>query len=294
MGANNSFIFIMLGILCILAFGVIAWYVLNVPHSQISLPNPTPSPTPDIKVVDTGGTRPLTAKERLEEKYDINRDAYHVSLAGYYDTFGSLPKAPEDFGLVTYEVYTGRKTDLNISSNYYLQPEFYPLFIENGLKKFYEVYDARYVGTFGWGVYPSEQWMDVVKGTKGQIRFLFKTGWGIETWQGMNLKASSNCDWLKTEIKNSTFLTPPTYPVFCTVSNCGENWARLISIDFEVSDNAKIGDTCIIDLSTVLPPSDKIKEWSDKYDILYVNASSSSVAVGVPFQGHVKVVETVE
>lgn len=293
MGANNSLLYIVLGTFAIFIGGILFFATPLSPVEPTQIVPATPTPILQSLVENTGGTRPLTARERLEERYDINRDGYKIYLSNYYDTFGSLPPIPEDFGLITYQVYTGRLTDLNLGKNYYLQPEFFPLFINNGLK-FYETYDPRYVGTYGWGIYPSEQWIDVGKGTTGKITFLFKTGWGIETWQGMNLKAISNCDWLKTEISNPVFLSPPTYPVFCTIENCGEDWARLISIEVQVSEQAKIGDTCTIELSSVLPPSDKIKEWIAKYDIMYVNASSSTVAVGVPFLGHVMVVETVE
>jgi len=257
-------------------------------NSSFSTPIPT---IVQSKFEDTGGTRPLTAGERLEEQYQIDRSSYNIYLDKFYETFGSLPKIPDNFGTTVYLIYTGRKTDFNtLTKDYYLQPEFFPLFVKNGLK-FYETYDPRYVGTYGWGTYPSEQWLQASAGAKGYIQFFFKTGWGIETRQGMNLKAVPTCNWIKATIQNPIFLTPPTYPVFCTEKNCGEDWARLITLDFEISENAKIGDECNIGVTTVAPPNALSQQWLDKYQTLYVAASASLVGVGTPFSGHIKVVE---
>ena len=252
---------------------------------------PMPTIEPQAKFEDTGGIRPLTAEERLGETYSIDRSTYKIYLNKFYDTFGSLPNIPKDFGVITYLVYTGRKTDFNsLDKAYYIQPEFYPLFIKNGLK-FYETYDPRYVGTYGWGVYPSEQWLQAQSGAKGYFQFFFKTGWGIETWQGMNLKAVSSCDWVTASIADPVFLTPPTYPIFCTEQNCGTDWARLKTIEFEISDSAKIGEECTVGLTTVAPPKEIADKWGDEHRTLYVAASASLVGVGTPFTGHIKVVE---
>jgi len=239
----------------------------------------------------TGGTRILSAKERLEERYDVNRDTYNVFLDSHgFNTFGTLPKIPSDFGEITYMIYTGKLTNLQeIKPEYYLQPEFFPLFIDNGLQ-FYKNYEPKYIGTYGWGVYPSEQWLSVKAKSKGQIALFFKTGWGIETWQGMNLYAYSNCDWIKPQVENLPFVTPPTYPEFCTVQKCGEDWARLITINLDIGEVA-VGQKCQVMLSNQAPPTDKDKEWLYKYKTDYVSASNSMVSIGVPFTAHIEVVE---
>ena len=135
-----------------------------------------------FKEEDTGGKRIPSASEKLEERYSMDREGYTVYLDAHgYNTFDSLPEIPEDFGSKNYLISTGKLTDFTeITREYYLQPEFYPLFVDNGLP-FYKEYDARYIGTFGWGVYPSEQWINAGPGAEGELTFFFKTGWGIET-----------------------------------------------------------------------------------------------------------------
>jgi hypothetical protein len=255
---------------------------------------PTPGlvPSASQQVELTGGTRILSAKERLEERYDVNRAAYKIFLDSHgFNTFEALPKIPSDFGEITYMIYTGKLTVLQETKpEYYLQPEFYPLFVDNGLHRFYEQYDPKYIGTYGWGVYPSEQWLSVQSNSSGQIALFFKTGWGIETWQGINLYAYSDCDWLTPKVENPVFITPPTYPEFCTKQSCGEDWARLITINLDVG-KANIGQKCQVMLSNQTPPTAKDKEWLYEHKTDYVSASSSMVSIGVPFTAHIEVVE---
>ena len=239
----------------------------------------------------TGGTRIPTASERLEERYSMDREKYTVYLDAHgYNTFDSLPEIPEDFGSKNYLISTGKITDFSeITREYYLQPEFYPLFEKNGLP-FYQAYDGRYIGTFGWGIYPSEQWINAKAGTEGTIEFFFKTGWGVETYQGVNYVMKSNCNWIETEAIEPVFLTPPSYQEFCTIESCGHDWARKKTVKITISEQAKIGAKCNVTLHPIKPPQEKIDEWFKEYGTDYVTASGSMVTAGMPLVIYVKVV----
>lgn len=243
------------------------------------------------EITDTGGTRFPSASERLEERYTLNRENYNIYLDKQgKDTFGNLPTAPKDFGSITYLISTGKKKDFeSVEKAYFLQPEFFPLFEENGLP-FYEEYDPRYIGTYGWGIYPSEQWLNSTPGTTGNLFFYFKTGWGIETWQGMNLKLESNCEGVTAEIENPLFITPPTYPEFCVKEICGEDWVRLMKVKISIEEGVP-EQSCLLSLRPISIPKEKNKEWFDKYLTDYVAGTSSLVTAGVPLQIHLEVSE---
>lgn len=245
-----------------------------------------------VLAAQTGGTRIPTGAERLERRYSMDRGEYDIYMDGHgYKTFAYLPDVPENFGTISYQVSTGKLFDLSkVTRDYYLQPEFYPLFADNGLP-FYENYDPKYVGVFGWGTYPSEQWADAVAGSSADVEFFFKTGWGVETWQGMNLKATPKCNWVQASITDSLFITAPSYPEFCTVQHCGGDWARKMAIHLEVSGSALKGQKCDIELSNTAPPKENSIEWGDRYDVSYIAASKAMVTAGVPFVVHLTVVE---
>lgn len=242
----------------------------------------------DVIYEETGGTRIPTASERLEQRYDIDRNGYRIYLDSYgYDTFEALPEIPDDFGTIAYMIHTGKLFSFDkVTKEYYLQPEFFPLFIDNGLK-FYEYHNPKYVGTYGWGTYPSEQTVYTPVGGEGKVEFFFKTGWGIETWQGINLVAMPRCDWITAEVENPIFVTPPSYPEFCTEEKCGEDWARKVTIKGRIDANVASGSKCDIELTSIAPPISKVREWIDKYRTDYVTASASMVTTGVPFVAHV-------
>jgi len=245
----------------------------------------------EVIVTETGGTRIPTGAEKLERRYSAERSEYDLFMDEYgYDTFAYLPEIPDDFGTVSYMVSTGKLFDLDrVTREYFLQPEFYPLFIDNGLP-FYESYDPRYVGIFGWGTYPSEQWADVKSGTTAELEFFFKTGWGVETWQGMNLQIQSDCDWIAPSIEDNLFIAAPSYPEFCSVENCGNDWARKMSIKVKVGSGAVAGQKCDVSLFNFAPPIEQVQEWTGKYGVSYISASKAMVAAGTPFVVHIKVI----
>ena len=283
---------------------VLGWVILGTWWAMTATADPRMNPMDKIdiielekqkidlpKVEDTGGQNYPTSQERLEERYTANREDYDIFLDGKgRDTFGSLPEIPIDFGSIAYLISTGKITSFDeITSDYYLQPEFYPLFVENGLQ-FYERYDPRYTGTFGFGVYPREQWITASKDSNGSIDFFFKTGWGIETWQGMHLAINSNCEGVTAQIAEPIFVTPPTYPEFCTKKTCGNDWVRKIKVEIEIGKETKTGE-CLLVMSTLPVSPQQDQEWLEEFGTDYVQGTGSDITVGVPLQIYLEVVE---
>jgi hypothetical protein len=124
---------------------------------------------------------------------DITKD-YRPAYAGmtdqqYLDFFGELPSFPEDFFDVAQLVYDGKITDYSrISSTYWLQPEFYP--------GWFACVNASYINNDplrwtpqGYGCYPAIKEVEIPAGSDVIVNTYFKTGYGIESYQGLVVRA---------------------------------------------------------------------------------------------------------
>jgi len=194
----------------------------------------------------------------------------YFALNSEKDIFNELPPVPNDFSEVAYLLATGRNYALGpITEEYFLQPEFYPNFKENGLKYWSEP-DPKYWATNGYGSYPAEQF-DVLS-QSGRTEFysvvFFYTGYGVQTYQGAHLIPTSNTlKYFDVDISPDTFLLTPTFPKF------SKDWVYKITIQGKVKPDTPAGEYTIGFL-IVDPPIEKRNEWAGEYRNLYFNAAT--------------------
>lgn len=138
--------------------------------------------------------------------------------------YSHLPAKPDDFDIITRELEAGSITDLcKIEREYYLQPELYPTW-ERAKLKFYINHDYDRWGVHGYGSYPGEQGIQVNNlkaGEEIRVCTIFKTSYGIETYQGVKLLPTDS-EYFDIIVSPQTFITPPTFPQF------QDDWARKV------------------------------------------------------------------
>lgn len=149
------------------------------------------------------------------------------------EMFEKLPEQPEDFVIIKRAIDSGETTDVcNVQKEYYKHPEFYPTW-EQGKQMFYDDHDYSRWGVHGYGTYPANVGAIISNMKTGEsIDFctLFKTSYGIETYQGVKIVFENN-EYFDVEIVNQEFseykdhfIMYPTFPTF------HENWTRKLHI----------------------------------------------------------------
>ncbi len=245
-------------------------------------------------------------KEYFEEAFKPRRDEYNLfekaserlgipledvpeyfTLNSEEDIFNELPQVPEDFSEVAYLLATGRTYAIgNLSEEYFLQPEFYPNFKENGLKYWSEP-DPKYWTTNGYGTYPAEQFDVLSYSNRDEflaVVFLY-TGYGVQTYQGATLIPSSgSLEYFDITISPDTFLLTPTFPKF------SKDWAHQIVIAGKLKPDTPPGEYSI-GLLIVKPPYEKKVEWASKYRNLYFDAATGIAPSNFPIRFTITVKE---
>ena len=211
----------------------------------------------------------------------------YFSLESEKEIFEQLPSVPKDFSEIAYLLASGRSYEIEgLSEGYFLQPEFYPGFSDNGIKYWTEP-NPNYWTTNGYGAYPADQFDTLSK--SGRKEFVavvfFYSGYGVQTYQGTTIiPTAESLEYFDIKVEPNTFLLDPTFPKF------SGDWARKIVIRGTLKENAPPGDYTIGFL-VVPPPKEKREEWAFKYRNLYFDAASSVAPSRFPFQFFVTVVE---
>jgi len=186
------------------------------------------------------------------------------------DIFAVLPKIPKDFSETAYLLASGKYFSIGfLEGEYYLQPEFYPGFKENGLR-YWEKPDPTSWGVTGYGSYPAEQ--DDVLTVGGRENFtavvFFYAGYGIQTYQGVALEQDSNSKkYFDVSVSPKNFLLDPTFPKF------GKDWAQKIVVTGRLKAGTKPGKY-VIGLNVETPPNEVKTQWELAHKNLYYDAAS--------------------
>ncbi|MFH0969879.1 MAG: hypothetical protein V1776_00230 [Candidatus Diapherotrites archaeon] len=146
---------------------------------------------------------------------NLDRSSYGVSSS----IFGDLPSPPKCFVSILSAFRNRSFVDLNFfDSSYYLQPEFYPNFLSEGLRVWKNPDDAHY-GVVGYGSYPSHSDVRVVAPTK--VYFFVFSGFGVRSVQSVSLRVvfenPSDANYFSVSLDEDTsqdFLLGPTFPKF--------------------------------------------------------------------------------
>ncbi|RLG24315.1 hypothetical protein DRN85_07850 [Methanosarcinales archaeon] len=169
--------------------------------------------------------------------------------------FKNLPPKPDDFDLVERDLYTGYIDLCALSEGYYLQPEFYGESWKRG-EYFYTHHDYTRWAVHGHGAFPANPvfvFGDPKVGSWISDCVFYRTGWGVETYQGIRLVADPS-EYFDVKITPDEFLLPPTYPVF------DKGWVKKININVSIKNTPPPGKY-IINVNTVSPSVESSKRW---------------------------------
>ncbi len=280
--------------------GALAFWSLSNGASPVSnsISNPTglvtagasvPSEKDTLVESEVDVSQTLSRQTFFNEAYAPNREAYRIfenasnytgksleqmpvffSLNSEEEIFAALPPMPNDFGEIAYLLATGRFFAIDeLDESYFLQPELYPGFKENGLR-FWTRPDATSWATNGYGTYPSEQFAEISRGEDSEFEatiFIYSS-FGVQTYQGITLFADAeSLKKFDLEITPNTFVLEPNFPKF------GKEWAKKIVIRGHPKVDTPAG-VYPIAINIGVPPADKQKEWSLLYRSLYMDGAS--------------------
>ncbi len=241
---------------------------------------------------------------RLGERLSIaerNFSSVRPEYFGPYTSrvFSKLPPMPRDFYEIDLLVTKGLWSNTSyLTRDYWIQPEFYPQFEEQGIDLMLNPPTGRF-GAFGYGTYPSELVVLTYPGAKINTAFFVHTSWLVETYQGMGfdfvyppngfLRSSDFPNdtnrtvtqdpqvvrrYIRGTISPSNVLLAPAYPVF------DENWAQKIDVNLDIAPDTPPG-RYLAGVDIVAPPQEKADEWFNQYRTRYT--SSGGTGIGTPW-----------
>lgn len=170
------------------------------------------------------------------------------------DYMQNIPPKPDDWNMIMRELESGYIDIIKMNSSYWLQPDFYPSW--KVAQRFYTEHDYSRWGVYGSGAYPGNPIITFNKKDREtwiSDCTLFKTGYGIETWQGIKLVPESN-EYFEIEIEPNEFLLEPTFPIF------SENWVRIINYKIIIKKEPPTG-IYNVKIFSVSPSKENAKEW---------------------------------
>lgn len=171
------------------------------------------------------------------------------------DYMKDIPEKPDDFDIMVRELKSGYIDLLNVPPEYYLQPEFYPFSWGHGLDK-YEEHNYDRWGVYGHGGYPANAHITFNNPTTDDwisYSTFYRTGWGIETWQGLKM-VSDDSEYFDVTITPNEFLLTPTFPKFTS------GWVQKLKIRVDVKEKPPVG-TYNINVHVVNPSEENATEW---------------------------------
>ena len=207
--------------------------------------------------------------------------------------FTNLPSYPNDLSEMKILIRYGKVKDLTtVEEKYYKQPEFYLNWDPSGIDSFFNP-PGGYFGAFGFGAYPADTVAIVKPGEALRLGTFFKTSWGVENYQGMQLMAvfpeyaesktgkievSQNPtnvrNYFDVSIDPNTFILEPTFGIF------EKDWARKITVIIRVKPDTPPGEY-VVGISPTAPPSEMEDQWLTQYGLRYVSAGGQGI--GRPF-----------
>lgn len=171
------------------------------------------------------------------------------------DYLQNIPQKPNDFDLVMRDLNTRYIELCDLSEAYYLQPEFYGDSWTRG-NYFYTNHDYSRWAVHGHGAFPANmmfQFGDPTVGAWISDCLFYRTGWGVETYQGIKLVPAES-EYFDITITPDEFLLPPTYPVF------SEGWVKRLTITVSIKKTPPAG-TYILNVDSHAPSVENSTKW---------------------------------
>lgn len=165
----------------------------------------------------------------------VARESYGISPA----VFEALPSPPDCLLSISSAFSSGKFTDTTFfTSDYYLQPEFYPNFMAEGLPQWQNPV-ASHFGLVGLSSYPFESRSGVLKGGEKSFRFFIHSGYGVRSYQAVRLEAvlenQSDDQFVSLSLDEDSstgFVLGPTFPLFSS------GWVHPVELKVTMSANA--------------------------------------------------------
>lgn len=170
------------------------------------------------------------------------------------DYMQNIPQKPDDYEIIIRELESGYIDIAELNRSYWLQPDFYPSW--KHAKQFYTNHDYSRWGVGGYGAYPGNPEITFYKKTIGtwiEDCTLFKTGYGIETWQGVKLVPEEN-EYFDVTIEPNELLLEPTFPIF------SENWVRILNYRVTIKKEPPIGEY-LVKIHQTKPSKEQSEKW---------------------------------
>ncbi len=209
--------------------------------------------------------------------------------------FVNLPDMPEDFYQIRQLIRLGRITDFeNLEEEYWMQPEFFPQFEEIALSLLQNPPKDRW-GAYGIAVYPAD-WVYVAKpGEKLDVYFYIKSGYLVETYQGINLEKTfpenaeittglelpggikkitqqpeNTSQLFDIEINPNPFVLEPNFPIYKI------NGTIKVKVSVNISENISQGNY-VIAIDTTNVPEEYENKWIRDYLNLYTSGGMTKL-----------------
>ncbi|MFH1391147.1 MAG: hypothetical protein ABIH20_02430 [Candidatus Diapherotrites archaeon] len=215
----------------------------------------------------------LILNEQDSEKQVLlseQRISYKLSPA----IFSELPLPPNDFNKIVSLYHSGGfRDELFFSEKYFLQPEFYPSFMKNGLNYWLNPPTTHYAA-YGYGSYPIKKTVFVNREENVKTRFFFHSGYGVRSYQGFKLDAffedEEAKEFFDVSIKEPIFLIGPNFPKF------EKNWAKDVELNVFVKPEAPQG-TYNLKIINDFPPEEFKEKWAQEINGKYFDAGFVSI-----------------
>ena len=275
---NNVKILLLVALICTLLIGISA--CTNIESRE---------ETKDEKSYSSSLEERISAEISGEDQISVRPDYLPEEM------FSRLPTFPEDFYQVRELVWLGKITDLgSLSSAYWMQPEFFPKFEETGLPLLQNPPDDRW-GAYGIAVYPGDSVSTIVAGESLDLYFFIKSGYLVETYQGIKLgvsyPTSANIEsaveladgskavqqdptevseYFKTIIDPDLFMLEPNFPVY------NLEGTKMVKITIQVSEDTPAGNY-VIGVDTGEVPAEYEQDWLMEYLNLYTSGGMTKL-----------------
>ncbi len=167
---------------------------------------------------------PIFSSDSIRNCVDVDRGSYALTPS----IFSDLPPIPKCFVSAVSAYRSGSFSDVSFfDSSYYLQPEFYPHFVSQGLSAWKSPQYTHY-GAIGFGAYPPSLTLSSSPPFSPiSVSFFVFSGFGVRSLQSMTLHASvenpldANAVSIRLDdVSQNGFLLGPSFPKF------SNDWAR--------------------------------------------------------------------
>ncbi|HIH21678.1 MAG: hypothetical protein J4478_03845 [Candidatus Diapherotrites archaeon] len=229
-----------------------------------------------IAVLVAIGLLAVFLNERFEKESNGFENGKEGSVLGERQEYGipesvfvELPEVPGDFNQVVELYYAGKISADYLSEAYYKQPEFYGNFKKDGLKQWLEPAKDRWAVN-GFGITPASQEIKLGEANTAKARVFIYSSFGVRTFQGLRLRAEipeELKEHLSIEFSEQEFLLEPNFPKF------EKEWSQAVDVYFKAKGSIPEGRREIF-FSIANPDLEKEKEWGEKYNGFYFNATT--------------------